>query len=81
MQPDRIISTFQTKVPTPSSGSNNAKQAHSKEQAGVFLLVGFEVLSAVVMKSAIFWDITPCSPLKVRDVPEEHIASIFRVEK
>jgi hypothetical protein len=24
-----------------------------------------EVLSAVVMKSSIFWDITPCSPLKV----------------
>jgi hypothetical protein len=28
-------------------------------------LVGFEVLTGVVMKSAIFWDITPCSPLKV----------------
>jgi hypothetical protein len=28
-------------------------------------LVGFEVLTAVVMKSTIFWDITPCSPLKV----------------
>jgi hypothetical protein len=25
----------------------------------------FEVLAAVVMKSTIFWDITPCSPLKV----------------
>jgi hypothetical protein len=28
--------------------------------------VGFEVLTAVVMKSTIFWDITPCSPLKVK---------------
>jgi hypothetical protein len=27
--------------------------------------VGFEVLTAVVMKSFIVWDITPCSPLKV----------------
>jgi hypothetical protein len=27
-------------------------------------LAGFEVLIAVVMKSTIFWDITPCSPLK-----------------
>jgi hypothetical protein len=27
--------------------------------------IGFEVLTAVVMKSTIFWDITPCSPLKV----------------
>jgi hypothetical protein len=27
--------------------------------------VGFKVLTAVVMKSTIFWDITPCSPLKI----------------
>jgi hypothetical protein len=27
--------------------------------------VGFEVLTAVFMKSTIFWDIAPCSPLKV----------------
>jgi hypothetical protein len=25
----------------------------------------FEVCTAVIMKSTIFWDITPCSPLKV----------------
>jgi hypothetical protein len=42
--------------------------------------VGFEVLTAVVMKSTTFWDITPCSLLSV-DVSEEHIASIFTVEK
>jgi hypothetical protein len=29
------------------------------------MFVGFEVLTAVVMKSTIFWDITLCSPLKV----------------
>jgi hypothetical protein len=39
--------------------------------------VTFEVLTAVVMRSTIFWDITPYSPLNV----EEHIASIIRVEK
>jgi hypothetical protein len=27
--------------------------------------VGFEVITAVVLKSTIFWDRTPCSPLKV----------------
>jgi hypothetical protein len=32
---------------------------------GFPLYVGFEALSAVVMKSSIFWVITPCSPLKV----------------
>jgi hypothetical protein len=31
----------------------------------VIILVGFEVLTAVVMKNTIFMDITPCSPLKV----------------
>jgi hypothetical protein len=30
-----------------------------------FSNVGFEVLTAVVKKSSIFWDITSCSPLKV----------------
>jgi hypothetical protein len=25
--------------------------------------VGFEVFTAVIMKSIIFWDTTPCSPL------------------
>jgi hypothetical protein len=28
-------------------------------------VVGFEVLTAVVMKSSIFWNIRPCSPSKV----------------
>jgi hypothetical protein len=28
-----------------------------------FIFVGFEVFTAVVMKSIIFWDITSCSPL------------------
>jgi hypothetical protein len=33
--------------------------------AGFIKIVGFKVLTAVVMESTIFWDITPCSPLKV----------------
>jgi hypothetical protein len=27
--------------------------------------VGFEVLTAVVMKSYVFWDVPPCSPFKI----------------
>jgi hypothetical protein len=27
--------------------------------------VGFEILTAMAMKSFVFWDTTPCSPLKV----------------
>jgi hypothetical protein len=43
--------------------------------------VGFKVLTSVVTKSSIFWDIAPCSPLKSTDVSEEHVASIFRFEE
>jgi hypothetical protein len=28
-------------------------------------ILGFEVLTTVIVKSSIFWNITPCSPLKV----------------
>jgi hypothetical protein len=31
----------------------------------VLEIVGFEVLTAIVMKSAIFWDIMPCAQLEV----------------
>jgi hypothetical protein len=36
--------------------------------------VGFEVITAVVMKSTIFWDMTTCSPLKVNR-SERHLLS------
>jgi hypothetical protein len=29
------------------------------------IIVGFEVLTAVVMKSSIFWDVTPFIPFEV----------------
>jgi hypothetical protein len=31
-----------------------------------FILVGFEVFTVVVMKSIIFWDMTPFSPLSLK---------------
>jgi hypothetical protein len=34
-------------------------------ETGSTLLVGFEVFTAVVVKSSVFWDITSCSLLKV----------------
>jgi hypothetical protein len=42
--------------------------------------MGFEVLTAVVMKISTFWDIKLRGPLTVDRVSEEHAASIFRVE-
>jgi hypothetical protein len=32
---------------------------------GKIEFVGFEVLTAVVMKTSVFWDITLCRPLKI----------------
>jgi hypothetical protein len=32
----------------------------------VVTYIGFDVHTAVVMKNTVFWDITPCSPMKVR---------------
>jgi hypothetical protein len=31
--------------------------------------IGFEVLTAVVRNSSVFWDITPCSPLEINQCP------------
>jgi hypothetical protein len=45
------------------------------------IIVEFEVLTAVVMKRSICWDITPRSPLESTDVSEEHVFTIFRVEE
>jgi hypothetical protein len=40
-----------------------------------------EVLTTVVMKSPVFWDITPCRPFIGQiDVSQENKASSFRVE-
>jgi hypothetical protein len=43
--------------------------------------VGFEVLTPVIMMSFVFWDLMPCSPLKVNYVSEEPVASIFRAKE
>jgi hypothetical protein len=42
--------------------------------------VGFEIFTAVIMKSIIFWDMTPCSRCVLTYVSVEHITAIFRVE-
>jgi hypothetical protein len=44
-------------------------------------VAGFDVLTAVIMKISIFWDITPCSPFKYTDISEENVACLFRAEE
>jgi hypothetical protein len=53
------------KSSTPSSAVFEIVPAKVSGKYSMFLLVGFDVLTAVVMKSTIFWDITPCSLLSV----------------
>jgi hypothetical protein len=53
--PLRCPTSFQWKSHRISLGHTEKRQ----------IILGFEVLAAVVMKRIIFWDITPCSPLKV----------------
>jgi hypothetical protein len=42
--------------------------------------VGFEILTAVAMKSSALWDM-PCDPVKVGWLFREHIASIIRFQR
>jgi hypothetical protein len=40
-------------------------------------ILGFDVLTPVVMRSSIFWDITPCSPLTVNRSFGKLLATCF----
>jgi hypothetical protein len=42
---------------------------------------GYQIPIAVDMKSAVFWDVTPCMRKKFNLVSEDQNASIFRVEE
>jgi hypothetical protein len=42
------------------------------------LLVGFQILTAVTMFTAIFWEVTPYSTV---EISEERTVSIFRAQK
>jgi hypothetical protein len=57
---------------------NRQIMVEERLSAAILMQVGSEVLTPMTMKSSIFWDITPSSPLKVKWRFEEH-ASIFRV--
>jgi hypothetical protein len=50
-------------------GMNSVDQAQDREHwralVNTVMNVGFKVLTAVLMKNIIFWDIPPCRPLRV----------------
>jgi hypothetical protein len=45
------------------------------------VVIGFEVLTTMLMKGTVFWDITLVTSWKWTDVSEEHNACIYRVEE
>jgi hypothetical protein len=57
------------------------KRKYRKFNSVLYVIVGSEVLTAVIRKGSISWDITPCGQMKVNDVSEEHVAAIFRIEE
>jgi hypothetical protein len=46
-------------------GSCSTSTICCRELKEPVLLVGFEVLTAVAMESSVFWNIRPCTPLKI----------------
>jgi hypothetical protein len=48
-----------------SNRASEGKRAKINFSPKLVAFVGFELLTAVVMKSTIFWDIMPCIPPKV----------------
>jgi hypothetical protein len=61
------------------ASSSTSTRLIAREKFSEF--VGFEVLTAVVMKSIIFWDMTPCNLLSCNRRFGGNIASNFRVEE
>jgi cytosine/uracil/thiamine/allantoin permease len=57
-----------------------SKFRNIKRAQKYFYYEGVEVLTAVIMTSCIFWDITPCTLLKSRDISEEYISSTVRTK-
>jgi predicted membrane protein len=60
------MGTKKQRQATDKNISNEASEVGARsytEEQNERTYVGFEVLTAVVMKSSVFWDITPCSLL------------------
>jgi hypothetical protein len=44
-------------------------------------LAGFEIFTAVAVKSSVFWDITLCSLVNAINISAEQFHLIFRIEE
>jgi hypothetical protein len=44
------------------------------EGVEILYSVGFGLITAVVMKSSVFWDITPCTPFVIKISPPSSIS-------
>jgi hypothetical protein len=53
---------------------------YHREKASGAVLIGFEVIAAVIMKNVVFWVLMPCSSEKDRRFAR-HITAIIRVKE
>jgi hypothetical protein len=63
-----ILKEIECELESTGSGQDPAVDCYEEG-------IGFDVLTAVVMKSSVFWDITPCSSVKVN----RHIGETYRL--
>jgi hypothetical protein len=79
MIPGWEVRTFQKFLPDDTRMHAKGRQISMLRIVDSYLEI--EVLTAAVMKSTTFWDITACTPLKVNRRSRGTYASIFMVEE
>jgi hypothetical protein len=60
-----LIQAGEKYILRPTSLLRNKEEFPQQWRKSVFALVGLEILTVVIMKSFIFWDVTLCSPVNV----------------
>jgi hypothetical protein len=52
----------------------------SRLNTKIVCYVGFEVLIELTKKCVVFWDVTPCSPVKAHPIFRTSYASVFKAK-
>jgi hypothetical protein len=61
-----VPKAFKTKRRKKAHSYNYLPFPFAEASKQLLSCIGFEVLTAVVIKSIIFWNMTPCSPLRFK---------------
>jgi hypothetical protein len=73
----KLVASYMHTTFLAHTKEDNSQSLHlSHFITNVYFFLRFEVFTAVPMKNAVFWDVTPCGCYK-NDVSEERFASII----